>query len=163
MRRGFRWEFRPPWAAWLEKRSLGLLTPNDLLRRRLTHGLDVGASNQQEMRRGEDVEAVVTISSAQGLADLDVGLVCTEYYAHYSEGIGPHDAGGRATTYAIAHETWLPIESAPGVQSVRFTIPPDAPFSYEGDCLTFRWEVVARGRRKRRLDAQARHEISVLP
>jgi len=70
---------------------------------------------------------------------------------------------GRATTYAIAHEAWLPIESAPGVQSVRLTIPPEAPFSYEGDCLSFRWEVVARGRRRRRLDAQAKHEISVLP
>jgi hypothetical protein len=42
-------------------------------------------------------------------------------------------------------------------------VPAEAPFSYEGELLCFAWEVVARGRRKHRLDAQARHEISVLP
>jgi hypothetical protein len=26
-----------------------------------------------------------------------------------------------------AHETWSPVETVSGVQSVRFTIPPDAP------------------------------------
>ena len=162
MRLRFQREFRPRRVASLEKRLLGLLKPIDLLRRRLTRGLQVGASDQ-EVRRGEEVEALVTISSARGLGDIEVGLVCTEYYALYSEGVSTDDSGGRATTYAIAHEAWLPIESAPGAQSVRLTIPPEAPFSYEGDCLSFRWEVVARGRRRRRLDAQAKHEISVLP
>jgi hypothetical protein len=163
MRRQFQWEFRPRWVASLESRLLpGLLNPVDLLRRRMARGLQVGASDE-EVRRGEEVEALVTLSSAEGLGDVEVGLVCTEYYARYSEGVGPDDSGGRATTYAIAHEAWLPVESAPGVQSVRLTIPTEAPFSYEGDCLSFRWEVVARGRRRRRLDAQARREISVLP
>jgi hypothetical protein len=162
MRLQFQREFRPRRVASLEKRLLGLLKPVDLLRSRLTRGLQVGASDP-EVRRGEEVEALVTISSARGLGDVEVGLVCTEYYALYSEGVSTDDSGGRATTYAIAHEAWLPIESAPGVQSVRLTIPPEAPFSYEGDCLSFRWEVVARGRRRRRLDAQAKHEISVLP
>jgi len=49
------------------------------------------------------------------------------------------------------------------VQSVRLPIPPEAPFSYDGDCLSFRWKVVARGRRKRRLDAQVKRDITVLP
>jgi hypothetical protein len=155
-------QFRPRWGASLEKRLLGLLNPIDLLRRRLTRGLQVAASDQ-EVRRGEEVEALVTISSARGLGDVEVGLVCTEYYTRYSEGVGTDDSGGRATSYAIAHQAWLPVESAPGVQNARLTIPPEAPFSYEGDCLSFRWEVVARGRRRRRLDAQARREISVLP
>lgn len=158
----FQWEFRPRWVASLEKRLLGLLNPIDLVRRRLTRGLQVGASNQ-EVHRGDEVEALVTISSTRGLGDVEVGLVCTEYYARYSEGVGADDSGGRAITYAIAHEAWRPVESAPGVQSVRLTIPPEAPFSYAGDCLSFRWEVVGRGRRRRRLDALASHELSVLP
>ena len=161
------WEFRPRSGASLERRLLdGLAHPLDFLRRRQARGFQIGVSDQ-DVRRGEEVEALVTISRARGLGDVEVGLVCTEYYACYSEGVSSADSGGssggRATTYAIAHEAWLPVESAAGVQSVRLTIPPEAPFSYEGDCLSFKWEVVARGRRSRRLDAQARHEISILP
>jgi hypothetical protein len=128
----------------------------------MSRGLQVDAS-QQEVRRGAEVEALVTITTRRGLGDVEVGLVCTEYYARYSEGTGPDDSPGRVTTFDVAHEAWLPVESATGVQSVRLAIPPNAPFSYEGDCLSFKWEVVARGRRRRRLDARASREISVLP
>jgi hypothetical protein len=137
--------------------------PLDLLRRQLTSGLEIAASGQ-EARRGEEVEALVTISGRRRLGDVEVGLLCTEYYdkeSSYTDDNGTHTS--RTTSEAIAHETWLPVESAPGVQSVRFMIPPEAPFSYKGDCLSFKWEVVARGRRRHRLDAQARHDISVLP
>jgi hypothetical protein len=156
------WEFRPHWVGSLEKRSRWLFNPIDLLRSRLTHGFQVGAA-AHGVHRGEEIDALVTISGAQGLDNVEVGLVCTEYYACYSEGVGPDDSGGRATTYAIAHEAWLAVESVSGAQSVRLTIPTEAPFSYEGDCLSFKWEIVARGRRRRRLDARATHEISVLP
>jgi hypothetical protein len=153
-------KFRPRWVVSLEKRLLGLLRPIDLLRRRLTRWLQVGAA-AQEVHRGGEVEALVTISNTRGLSNVEVGLVCTEYYARESEGFD--DAGGRAITYAIAHADWLPVDCTPGAQSVRLTIPTEAPFSYEGDCLSFRWEIVARGRRRRWLDAQASHDISVLP
>jgi hypothetical protein len=155
----FQWEFRPRWAASLERR---LLHPVDSLRGRLTRGLQVEASDH-EVHRGAEVEALVNISDPRRLGDVEVGLVCTEYYARYSEGVAADDAGGRVMTYDVAHEAWLPVESAPGMQSVRLSIPPEAPFSYHGDCLSFTWEVVARGRRKRRLDAQAKREITVLP
>ena len=69
----------------------------------------------------------------------------------------------RETATATAYEAWVPVESGAGVQSVRLAVPREAPFSYKGDCLSFQWEVVARGRRPHRLDAQARREISVLP
>jgi hypothetical protein len=138
--------------------------PVDLLRRRLTSGLEVGAS-EQAARRGDEVEALVTVSNPRGLGDLEVGLVCTECY---DEEVQTTDSDGsssrsRSTSEAIAYERWLPVESAPGMQSVRVTIPREAPFSYEGACLSFKWEVVARGHKRHRLDAQARHEISVLP
>ena len=130
----------------------------DALRRR-QHGLQVGVTNEQA-RRGEEVDALVTISGQDEVGEVEVGLVCTEYYDVY-ESWGQH--GSRETSDAIAHEEWLPVESAPGVHSVRLTIPLDAPFSYEGDCLSFRWEVVARGRREHRLDAQAKHDLFVAP
>ena len=134
--------------------------PLDFVRQRRTRGLQVDAG-VHGVRRGEEVEALVTISSPKGLGDLEVGLVCTEYYDEETT-----DSDGdtsRATAEAIAHEDWLPVEELTGVQSVRLAIPADAPFSYEGTCLSFKWELVARGHRSRGLDAQARSDLSVLP
>jgi len=141
--------------------------PLEALRRRLTRGLEVAASDQ-EVRRGGEVEALVTISSARKLGDVEVGVVCTESYdelntnQRYTDGTNTTSTS-RVTSDDVAHETWSPVETVSGVQSVRFTIPPDAPFSYRGDCLSFKWELVARGRRSRGLDRQARSEFSVLP
>ena len=137
--------------------------PLDILRRRLTRGLEVATGDQA--RRGGEVEALVTISSGLKLGDLEVGVVCTEYY---DEQETTRDADGstslsRSTSDEVAHESWSQVESVSGVQSLRFTIPADAPFSYRGECLSFKWEVVARGRRSGRLDAQARSEFSVFP
>lgn len=144
--------------------------PIDYLRRRGTRGLQVGAGDQ-EVRRGEELDARVTISSPGRLGEVEVGLVCTEFYECdvydsdvYDSDVSDSDAGrSRGTSSATAHEAWLPVENTPGVHSVRLTVPAEAPFSYEGELLRFKWEVVARGRRKGRLDAQARHQISVLP
>jgi hypothetical protein len=159
---------RPGVSRWQKLLRTGSISwtvrPLDLFRRRLTSGLEVGAG-QQEARRGGELEVLVTISSARGLGDVEVGLVCTEFYDEedsWTDGQG-HTHTSRTTSDATAHEVWLPVESAAGVQSIRFTIPPDAPFSYKGNCLSFKWEVVARGRRPHRLDAQARREISILP
>lgn len=145
----------------LERRlERALLHPIDYLRRRRTVGLQVGASHQ-EVHRGGELDARVTISRPEGLRELEVGLVCTEFYAY---DVGDSDGRrSRGTSSATAHEAWLPVEGTMGVHGVRLTVPAEAPFSYEGDLLCFKWEVVARGRRKHRLDLQARHEISVQP
>ena len=95
------------------------------------------------------------------MGEVEVGLVCTEFFA--TELRGSDGRRSRGTSSASAHEAWLAVEGTPGLHSVRLAVPAEAPFSYEGELLSFKWEVVARGRRKRRLDAQARHEISVLP
>ncbi len=114
------------------------------------------------------MEALVTISSTEGLGEVDVGLVCTESYdvevSSTSDSTSQYGSStSRETRTAIAHEAWQPVETILGVQSVRIPIPPEAPFSYAGSCLSFKWEVAARGRRARHVDAQARSEISVLP
>lgn len=139
----------------------GLLHPIDYLRRRRTRGVLQVDAREREVRRGGELEARVTIASSGGLEEVEVGLVCTEFYA--CELRGSDGRRSRGTSSANAHEAWRAVEGAPGLHSVRLTVPAEAPFSYEGELLCFTWEVVARGRRKRRLDAQARHEISVLP
>lgn len=126
----------------------------------MTKGLQVEVG-QSEVRRGDDVEALVTISTREGLGDVEVGVICTESYDEQST-----DSEGqtsRTTSEDVAHEEWLPVENTVGVQTIRLRIPAEAPFSYAGECLSFRWELVAKGHRSTRLDAQASREISVLP
>jgi hypothetical protein len=154
----------------LTPRRLRILgaNPLDLVRKKLTSGLQVDAA-EGPVRRGGEVEALVTISDPAKAGSVEVGLVCTEYFDEdveqtYRDSDGVQQMqSSRETLEATAHEQWRPLESAAGVQSVRFTIPEKAPFSYEGDCLSFRWEVVARGRRHQRLDALTATTISVDP
>jgi hypothetical protein len=123
-------------------------------------GLVVDAP-RTEMRRGEEVEVLVTVTSARRLGEVQAGVVCTERYDETDT-----DSQGRSTrttSEATAHEAWIPIASGTGTQSVHLAIPPEAPFSYEGSCLSFRWQVAARIHRPLRLDAEVRRRISVLP
>jgi hypothetical protein len=136
--------------------------PLNHLRRRLTSGLEVGTS-EEEVRRGEEIDALVTISSVRRLRDVEVGLVCTEYYKAVTRDSEPGDSS-YVEYDAIAHQTWVPVDTTLGVQSIRFRIPEEAPFSYHGEvALSFKWEVIARAHRRPGLDARATHEITVLP
>lgn len=138
--------------------------PLDLVRRRLAKGLQIEAG-QQAVQRGGEVEAIVTISSSRRTGSVEVGLVCTESYDEMvttNTGDDGPSTTERKTSEAIAYEDWQPFESATGVQTGRLRIPPEAPFSYSGSCLSFKWELAARVRR-RGLDAQVKREIAVLP
>jgi hypothetical protein len=135
----------------------------DFLRRRLTTGIDLGA-REDVVHRGDQVEAVVTVSRPRGLGRLEVGLVCTESYDYWSSSTPGSDSGSsRETAHEVAHEAWQAVEPGVGEHTVRFGVPVDAPFSYKGTCLSFKWELVAVGRRRRRLDAQAAADVTVLP
>jgi hypothetical protein len=134
----------------------------------MTSALEVDAGGQA-VSRGEEIEAQVTISDAEKAGSVEVGVVCTEYYDEdvTEETIDDHgimqEETQRTTLHATAHEEWRPIESTVGVQTVLLTIPAEAPFSYEGDCVSFKWELVARGRRQNRPDAEAGQAITVRP
>jgi len=133
----------------------------DGLRKKLAKGLEVRV-DQLEVRRGDEIEALVVVTDPEGLGELEAGLVCTE---HYDEEVhSGHDSGSsRMTCKAVEHEVWQRLPSTAGEHSVRLAIPANAPFSYEGEYLSFQWEVVARGRRDRKLDVRVSQEISVRP
>jgi hypothetical protein len=136
-------------------------------RRRLAAaaGLEVGAQ-VTPVRRGQEVEARVSISAPRAIGDLKIGIRCTELYdEEVSEDTGSTGMSStRRKTYdAVAHETWVPVDAVPGELSARIAIPEDAPFSYAGDCLSFKWEVVAREIRRHAVDVEATHELQVLP
>jgi len=136
-----------------------LLHPIDSLRERMTDMIDVGVSDET-LERGQELEVVVTISDATGLRDVEVGLVCMEYYACEMSG---EDGPSKGVSSAVAYETWMGVESAVGTHTVRLAVPLDAPFSFRGDNLVFEWEAVARAARRRRLDARTGQAFTVLP
>jgi hypothetical protein len=135
----------------------------DGLRSKLARGLEVRVE-QPEARRGEEIEALVVVSEPERFGAIEVGLLCTE---HYDEEMRSYSGGRshttRTTSEDTAYEQWQPLPRETGEHAVRVAIPAEAPFSYAGECLSFTWEIVARGVRDRALDARASQEISVRP
>ncbi len=114
-------------------------------------GLEV-VPNAGSVRRGETLEVAV-----RGEGPLEAGLVCTETYASFlpSKRLARSD---RAFIDALAYEGWVPVDGP----TVALTIPPDAPYSYDGEQLKFTWRAGVRQSRSG-LDAVRMIEIQVLP
>jgi hypothetical protein len=120
-----------------------------------------------EIGRGESVTATLTITDLGkvGNDEVRVGLVCTEWYEATRMDYDPTTTRiiRSVTASATAHEQWMPVERKPEPQPVTFAIPPDAPFSYEGSCLSFGWRVTVRQVVPRRTDPVADVPIWVSP
>jgi hypothetical protein len=106
-------------------------------RPRWARGLEV-AVERDAVRRGERVGAVGT-----GDGSIEVGLVCVERYDVWREGAGD-DSRSRSTLSAVVWDSWVPVPHAALGQRVELTVPIDAPYSHEGDCVSFAWSVRAR-------------------
>jgi hypothetical protein len=116
-----------------------------------------------ELRRGDEVTVTFT-GRRTGDDRLEVGLACDERY----------DTETRVFTRGVrtvvrqmgeetVHEDWHPVPIGAAEQSVTFRVPPDAPYSYEGSCLSYAWRVSARAVRTARPDARLDQPIWVEP
>lgn len=85
------------------------------------------------IRRGEEVEARLA-----GSLDprLELGLVCDVWY---DVEVGSGEDRSRTTKRALVWEDWRPSSPA-----MRFRVPEDGPYSWEGTNLSFGWRIVAR-------------------
>ncbi len=127
-------------------------------------GFEVSAS-PVELRRGDTVTADLRINDAGKLdGELEVGLVCTEYYDVKRE-VATQDGTStqRVTQSVTAHERWTKAASDQQLQSFSFEIPETAPFSYEGSVLSFCWRVSAKVPRRGRRHPEADQPIWVRP
>jgi len=100
-----------------------------------------------EVARGEEIAAELTIHYPEDVgARIEVGLVCVERYDHPAPTRGEDGDPGveRRIGEDVAFESWLPAWRTEERQTVRFRVPPDAPYSHEGECLSFAWRVSAR-------------------
>jgi hypothetical protein len=105
-------------------------------RPRYATGLTV-VVERQELRRGERIGA-----TASGDGELEIGLLCTQSYDVWRR-IGD-DSRSRVTDSASVWQQWVPAPHAALGQRVELALPVDGPYSYEGDCVSFGWAVVAR-------------------
>ena len=124
------------------------------------------AVERDDARRGEKLLVTLTLaSSGSAEADpLEVGLVCVEIYDY--QVIAQTRAGPvyvRQTREDNAYEDWRQVVRTAGDQAVEFELPRDAPYSYEGDCVSYAWRVSARVARKLRSDPRMDHAVWVLP
>lgn len=128
-------------------------------------GVTLGVE-RDEAERGEELRVTVMLSPRAANADdpLEVGLVCIERYdytAHAQTKAGPVNV--RQTRDGIAHEQWLPLEHAVGERSFRLEIPTTAPYSYEGECVSYFWRVSVRAVRRLRADPRIDRPVWVRP
>jgi hypothetical protein len=107
--------------------------------------------DRQETRRGDELTA--TLDMARPRDGLEVGIVCVERYDYLASGsVKGARFAIRQSRDAIAFEDWQPVEPIASEHRYTFAIPHDAPYSWEGECVTFAWRVSARVARKLRSD-----------
>ncbi len=119
-----------------------------------------------ELRRGEEVEAELTIHYPEDVAPrIEVGLVCVE---RYDRPVASRNERGervmeRRIAEEVAYESWFPAWRTEEQQLISFRIPADAPYSYEGECLSFAWRVSAREPDRVAAEGASDDPIWVLP
>ncbi|MDX6436658.1 MAG: hypothetical protein QOK34_1492 [Gaiellaceae bacterium] len=119
----------------------------------------------EEARRGGKLSVTLTLArSSPDDEPLELGIVCVEIYDYQVTAqtrAGPVVV--RQTGEANAYEHWQHVERSAGSHSAELELPGDAPYSYEGDCVSYAWRVSARVARRLRSDPRIDHPIWVSP
>ncbi len=128
--------------------------------RHFTIGVD-----RQELRRGEPLAVTLTVHNAEKVTGkLQVGLVAVERYdqevSTYNNGV---TSTQRQTIENPIYEQWVLADPAFASQSFRIDMPADKYCSYEGECFSLAWRVIAREVRGRRLDPRSQVPVWVTP
>jgi hypothetical protein len=103
----------------------------------------------ETFRRGNDVSVTFTGRGSSG-GQLEVGIACDERFEQEVP-----DTPAAMIVEAIAHEDWQAVPDGGRNQTLDFTLPDDAPYSYEGDAVSFAWRVSVR---EARLGRDARYD-----
>lgn len=124
------------------------------------------AVDTETVKRGSSLSIMLTFSSkAAGKEEqLEVGVVCTELYDYQVRAqtrAGPIDV--RQTGRANAHERWERVNLREGGRTFSFEVPTDAPYSYEGECISYAWRASVRDVRQLRSDPRLDLPFWVLP
>jgi hypothetical protein len=150
-------------AAWAAAAAFGVLAVALSWRRpgrlRAAEGIELRVDTP-EVARGGEVHATVTLPDPSSVQRLEVGLVCTERY-DVKDRSG--DRTTRETRRHVEYEAWQPAQPGLMQQTVRLTVPASAPYSHDGNVLSFLWTVTAVERRDRRRDRHTDVPLWVKP
>ncbi len=118
-----------------------------------------------EVRRGGTVNATLAIADTDKLGEkLELGLICTEYYDCKQEVVTENGTSTqRVTRHIDIVDSWSEADHGQVQQTVRFTVPNDSPFSYEGSAVSWAWHVTAVDRHSHRPDGRCDVPIWVSP
>lgn len=120
-------------------------------------------TDRADLRRGEEV-AITFLGKRGGDDPLEVGLVCAERYdMEVRARAGGATVVTRETAEARVHEQWQAVPPGVDEQTFTFTVPREAPYSYEGDCVSYVWFASARAVKPLRKDARLEEPIWVRP
>ncbi len=134
-----------------------------------THPREAGYLNLRvepvELHRGDPVTATLVIGNPEKCGDtVELGLVCTEFYDEKNEVVTENGTQTQRVTRKIdAFSDWNTADISQLQQTLRFTVPPDAPFSYEGSAVTWAWHVSVVDRHPHRPDGRRDVPIWVTP
>jgi hypothetical protein len=119
------------------------------------------AVDGEAFRRGD--ELTVTLSRTTD-APLEVGLACDERVDTEARVfVRGASVVRRQTAEEAIHEQWQSAGAGAGDRTFTFRVPDDAPYSYEGACVSWGWRVSARAARRLRKDARVDSPIWVDP
>lgn len=121
----------------------------------------VEISTTGPIRRGETIDVAILIrDGAKTGVRLKVGVFCRE---RYDVEESSKDSTCRVTREDRAHEEWREISASEAQQGLPFVVPTEAPYSYQGSCLSFEWHAEALEIAKLRPDAVASCTFEVRP
>ena len=103
----------------------------------------------EAFRRGDAVSVTLTGRRSSG-GRLEVGIACDERFEQEVP-----DAPAKTMMETVAHEDWQAVPDSAREHTLDFTLPDDAPYSYEGDAVSFAWRVSVR---EARLGRDARYD-----
>jgi hypothetical protein len=104
----------------------------------------------RRLRRGAEVTVALRALELIDGHDRELGLVCVAHHATIGKTTDGIDPGGRFRSDAQSRvfEDWRPL----GPAALALTVPADAPYSYEGDLLSFYWGIWVRVVRQQKPD-----------
>ena len=114
-----------------------------------------------DVRRAGQVDVAITIrDGAHTGVRLRVGILCLE---RYDVEESTKNSTRRVTREGFAHEEWREVSASKAQQGLSFAVPVEAPYSYQGSCLSFEWHAEALEAARLRPDAVASCTFEVRP
>lgn len=116
-----------------------------------------------DVRRGDRISVTVTPGNGTR-GSLEVGVVCVERYdIRVPMTVRGVTRFRRDTVEGAVFERWQPVGAPGSASTLTFEIPREAPYSYEGDCVSYAWRVSARAVRRMARDDRLDRAIWVRP